>query len=110
MPVPYLHFNTDCRAAMTFYKEVFGGELEIMTYDQMPDALPEVAQSPNVMHATLTTPKGPIFASDAYPGHSSPPQASVSISWDTETVEEGKALYDKLLANDGDRWFLESLV
>ncbi|GGE39997.1 VOC family protein [Actibacterium pelagium] len=102
MPVPYIHFDTDCREAMTFYQAVFGGELEIMGYDQMPDAPTEMAQSSNVMHATLTTDKGPLFASDAFPGTSNAPQASVSISWDVADAAEGKALFEKLMSEGGE--------
>jgi PhnB protein len=28
----YLHFNGNCRTAMAFYRECFGGELEVMAY------------------------------------------------------------------------------
>ena len=102
MPSPYIHFHDCCRAAMEFYRAVFGGTLDLMGYDQMPDAPDEVAGSDRVMHATLSTPKGPIFASDAYPGQTAPPQASVSISWDTDTVDEGRTIFDALLADGGE--------
>ena len=38
---PYIHFQGNCRAAMEAYRQVFGGTLSIMGYDQMPDAPPE---------------------------------------------------------------------
>lgn len=96
MPAPYIHFDTQCRPAMEFYQSVFGGQLDVMGYDQMPGAPAEAVTSDRVLHATLATPKGPIFASDAFPGHTADPQTSVSISWDTATAEEGQALFDKL--------------
>lgn len=97
MPAPYIHFTDTCREAMTFYQSVFGGSLDIMTFDDMPDAPPEVAASDRIMHATLSTDKGPIFASDAFPGSpAAAPQASMSISWDTDSAKQGQDLFDKL--------------
>lgn len=34
---PYLTFNNSCREAMTFYKDIFGGELTIDTVAETPD-------------------------------------------------------------------------
>ena len=43
----YLHFNGNCRTAMAFYRECFGGELEVMAY-------PNASGTPN------TDPKAPV--------------------------------------------------
>ncbi|MGC2662029.1 MAG: hypothetical protein WA324_29050 [Bryobacteraceae bacterium] len=43
----YLHFNGNCRTAMAFYRECFGGELEVMAY-------PDASGKPN------TDPKAPV--------------------------------------------------
>ena len=47
---PYLFFGGNCRDAFTRYQEIFGGELQIMTFadlpegaDTMPGAKPEAA-------------------------------------------------------------------
>ena len=45
----YLHFNGNCRTAMAFYRECFGGELEVM-------AFPDASGKPN------TDPKAPVHA------------------------------------------------
>ena len=38
---PYLFFDGNAREAMEFYKECFGGKLEVMTYADAPeDACP----------------------------------------------------------------------
>ncbi len=37
---PYLHFQGNCRAAMTAYQGIFGGTLEVMGYAEAPDAPP----------------------------------------------------------------------
>lgn len=33
---PYIGFNGRCREAMTFYKECFGGELDLQQVDGSP--------------------------------------------------------------------------
>ena len=43
----YLHFNGNCRTAMAFYRECFGGGLEVMAY-------PDASGTPN------TDPKAPV--------------------------------------------------
>ena len=35
--VPYIHFQGQCREAMAFYADVFGGTLEVMTYAEAPE-------------------------------------------------------------------------
>ena len=51
----YLTFDGNCREAMTFYQECFGGELTIQTVAESPMAeqTPE-AEKDKVMHANLT--------------------------------------------------------
>ena len=51
----YLTFDGNCREAMTFYQECFGGELTIQTVAESPMAeqTPE-AENDKVMHANLT--------------------------------------------------------
>ena len=53
----YLHFNGNCRTAMAFYRECFGGELEVVPF-------PEASGKPN------TDPKAPVQHSRiAHGGH-----------------------------------------
>jgi PhnB protein len=60
----YLHFNGNCREAMTFYKECLGGELNMQAVGESPMA----AQMPpqihtNILHASLELirkPKQPV--------------------------------------------------
>lgn len=77
---PYVHFQGNCRAAMTAYQEIFGGTLEMMGYDAAPDATEEMMASGLVMHATLHLGGRMLFASDFPPGHAGTPQAAVTVS------------------------------
>ena len=100
MITPYLHFQGNCRAAMTAYQDILGGELQMMSYSQMPEAPPQMADSALVMHSALMSPHGDINASDFPPGAEGTPQAAVSIALQTDGVDEAKRIYDAL-AEDG---------
>jgi PhnB protein len=61
----YLHFNGNCREAMTFYKECLGGELTMQTVEESPMASPMPPESgQHIMHATLTKGNLVLMASD----------------------------------------------
>jgi PhnB protein len=65
---PYLFFTHTCRAAMTRYREVLGGQLHIMTVADMPEGETPPPGPPNpdlVIHASLTFGDGDLLmASD----------------------------------------------
>ena len=52
---PYLFFKGNAREAMDFYKDIFGGELTIMTFGEAgADKMPGMEEMrDNVMHAML---------------------------------------------------------
>ena len=61
---PYLFFVGSCREAMTAYQDVLGGQLDLVTAADMPDAPPDVPKDV-IMHAALTLPNGGLLmASD----------------------------------------------
>lgn len=65
---PYLAFRNNAREAMSFYQQVFGGELAISTFGDFGSA-DEMTDPNGVMHAVLETPLGfTLMASDA-PNH-----------------------------------------
>lgn len=51
----YLHFNGQCREALTFYKECLGGELTLQKISESPMAaqMPSEAGA-NILHGALT--------------------------------------------------------
>lgn len=53
---PYIGFNGNARQAMAFYREVFGGELELGTVADFGS--PDSSRADKVMHARLDTPDG----------------------------------------------------
>ena len=65
---PYLSFKDQAREALTFYQSVLGGELNVMTFGDMPEN-PEMPVPDDtkalVMHGQLDTPSGlTLMASD----------------------------------------------
>jgi len=94
---PYLSFDGNARAAMEFYKEVFGGELSVMTFGDMGEQDPEL--SSRVMHSQLETPAGyTLMAGDPPPGQSAPygTSYSVSLSGDAGAAAELRGYWEKL--------------
>jgi len=91
---PYLSFRDNAREAMTFYQTVFGGKLDVMTFDQMAH---DPSEKDNVMHAMLETPNGMVLMGSDTPKsmpHSSGSAISVSLSGDDEALLHG--YWDKL--------------
>ena len=80
---PYLNFQNAAREAMEFYRDVFGGELQVMTFGDMGGEPVD-----GVMHAQLETPAGfTLMASDAPPGEMINPGGAVHISLSGDDAE-----------------------
>ncbi len=59
----YLFFDGNCREAMEFYEGIFGGELALQTYGDVPVETDE-ANKNKIMHARLEGGDIKLFASD----------------------------------------------
>lgn len=95
---PYLHFADSARAAMEFYRDVFGGTLNVMTFGDMGTEGPEAAK---IMHAQLETPSGfVLMASDTPEGMERPTGSGISVSLSGDQAEELRG-YFKLLSDSG---------
>ncbi len=93
---PYIHFQGNCREALTAYQQIFGGTVEFMTYDDAPDATPEMKASGLVMHATLHHGGRMLFASDFSPGFAGDPQQAVTISHIAPDDTEARRIFAAL--------------
>jgi PhnB protein len=94
---PYLTFNGNCRDAMTFYKECFGGELTLQTVAETPMA----AQCPSgmqqhIMHSMLAGDGMVIMGTDMVgpAGFIAGTDMALSLSFDNE--ETIRACYTRL--------------
>lgn len=84
---PYLSFRANARAAMEFYRDVFGGELIISTFGDFPGMTEDPSEHDLVMHAQLTSPDGFVLMASDTPAqmkHEAPAGFSVSVSGDDE--------------------------
>jgi PhnB protein len=95
---PYLSFKDNAREAMEFYKDVFGGTLDLNFYKDS-HVSDDPSEDDKIMHALLHVDDGITFmAADTpnsmpyQPGHN----ISMSLSGDDE--EELRGYYDKLSA------------
>ena len=94
---PYLMFDGKCREAMSFYQQVLGGELQLMTYGQADPNTPP-GEKDKVIHARLESGATVIMASDS--GHGMPVKDGddVWLSLQCGPASEVDALYAKLAA------------
>lgn len=75
---PYIFFRGNCRQAMEFYKNIFGGELSIQTY---ADAhMGNESQKDWVMHALLSGGLVRLMASDTEKASDKAAKISLSLS------------------------------
>ncbi|MBM6405316.1 VOC family protein [Phycicoccus sp. CSK15P-2] len=87
---PYLNFPGTARAAMTRYQQIFGGDLQILTFGQFGAEGPG---ADGVMHAHLETDAGfVLMASDLPPGYVDegvmPSSMHVSVSGDDARLRD----------------------
>ncbi|HMM95788.1 VOC family protein [Phycicoccus sp.] len=74
---PYLNFPGTAREAMSFYQQVLGGDLDVMTFGQYGVEGPG---ADGVMHAHLRTADGfVIMASDLPPGQEEVPSGVTNV-------------------------------
>ena len=90
---PYLNFQSNAREAIEFYRDVFGGELNVMTFGDMGGE-----PADGVMHAQLETPAGfTLMASDTAPGASEfKPGNNFAVSLSGDDEGELRGYWDKL--------------
>ncbi len=95
---PYINFDGNAREAMEFYREAFGGELNISTFGEY--SAPDMPSAPNpdgVMHAQLETPSGfTLMASDLPPGAPFEPGNNITVSLSGDDVEALRGYWERL--------------
>jgi len=94
---PYLHFQGNCAEAMTAYARIFGGDLTLTRFADMPDGPPEFRDCDLILHAMLTAPNATLLGSDYPPGQKGEPMQAISISYDAPDLAFARKVYDALL-------------
>ncbi len=91
----YLTFDGNCREAMTFYAKCLGGELQIMTFADMPGNPPSELKD-KVMHAKVGSGTNIVMASDNDVQTKLQPGNNFSICINCESLEEIDRVYAAL--------------
>jgi len=97
---PYLFFVGTCREAMTAYQGIFGGQLDLMTAADMPDA-PDGVPADAIMHAALTLGDGLLLASDDPSATEAGPKTGITVSYAASGPEDAARVFEAL-ATDGE--------
>jgi PhnB protein len=91
---PYIGFGDHAREAMEFYREVFGGTLNLMTFGDMGTEGPDADK---IMHAQLETPDGfYLMGADATPGEDTSSGSNISISLSGDQGDDLRRWWDRL--------------
>ncbi len=100
--VPYLHFQGNCEEALSYYKKILDGEVEIVNrYDNPAMQIPSEYQD-KVLHARYTMGDTLIFASDFFPGRIlERGNGDIALSLDVDSEEEAQRIF-LLLSKGGE--------
>ncbi len=93
---PYLNFRDNAREAMTFYHDVFGGELTLTTYSEL-QASDDPADADRIMHGDLQAANGLSLMGADLPSrmeYTTGTDFSMSLSGDDDA--ELRGYWDKL--------------
>lgn len=97
---PYLGFDGECREAMTFYQNCFGGELTFQTFGESPIAEQCPARKEGqILHSSLSNGGFLLMGTDMTPpeGFKSGSEIGLAASFDTEP--EIRKVYELLKAD-----------
>lgn len=93
---PYLNFRDTTREAMEFYKTVFGGTLEMHTYEEY-HASQDPTENDKIMHSMLEAANGITFmAADTPNAMEFKPGNNISMSLSGDNDAELRGYFEKL--------------
>lgn len=97
---PYINWRGQAREAMEFYRSVFGGELQVMTFADMGGTAMGVAEAEVdwVMHSSLTVSDSVLLMGADHPNHvpGEPQTQQVSLSGPAEDEATLRAWWEGL--------------
>lgn len=92
----YLFFDGNCREAMEFYRQIFGGDLVVQTFGEADHNCPD-AMKDSVMHARLSGGDILLMASDN-PGSESLGTGKIHLALGGSNEQKIRKLFDGLSA------------
>jgi PhnB protein len=95
---PYLNFNGNAREALEFYHSVFGGELNISTFADipMPDGQVNPDEADKVMHGLITGDNDVTLMAADVPSHMPFQPSTTSLSLSGEDGDTLRGLWQRL--------------
>ena len=93
---PYLFFGGNCREAFTRYQEIFGGELTLLTMQDVPGEEPPADKADMIIHAALTVGDDLLMASDDPMADDFGPVQGMMVSYDAADAADAKRVFDAL--------------
>ena len=95
---PYLFFTGTCREAFTRYQEIFGGDLTLLTMNDVPSGgdEPPVEMGDMIIHAALKVGDDLLMASDDPTTTSPGPKEGIMVSVSPADASEAKRVFDAL--------------
>ena len=92
---PYISFAGDARAALEFYRNVFGGTLDMNTFSEFGMSDPKIADQ--IMHGQLETDSGfTLMCSDTPPGMERTHGNDFTVCLNGDDVEELRGYWKRL--------------
>lgn len=93
----YLFFTGNAKEAMEFYKSIFGGDLSLTTYGEVPgDKNPNtIGMDDQIIHASLSGGDIDLMASDS-PYKDKIHNGKISLSLTSEDEEKMRNIFDNL--------------
>jgi PhnB protein len=86
---PYLNFKDNAREAMEFYHSVFGGTIEMHTYDEYPQMPHPETEANKIMHSMVQTDSGiTFFAADTPDSMEYKPGSNFNMSLNGDSDDE----------------------
>lgn len=93
---PYLGFKDNARDAMEFYKTIFGGTLELHTFDEYGSS-EDPSEDKKIMHSMLETEDGMlIMGADTPVNMEYQTKSNISVSLSGDNEAELRGYFEKL--------------
>jgi PhnB protein len=95
---PYLNFKGNTKEAMEYYKEIFGGKLDMTTFGDMPsESMPTPDEyKDKIMHASLESDDITIMASEGRPDQPPVVGDNISLSLSGDEKDKMTEYFEKL--------------
>jgi PhnB protein len=96
---PYLFFTGTCREAFNRYHEIFGGDLVLLTMNDVPagEEPPPAEMGDMIIHAALKVGNDLLMASDDPTTDTPSPKEGIMVSYNCADAAEAKRVFDALV-------------